>query len=194
MEILKDKALILRKKNVNENNVSVIMFTKNNGKLNAIVYGSRASNKKEKISLSPFSYIDVELSKKNTDIVLKNYSLEKNYNKIYSNLEKLEIAYYIVDVLNKILEYHFVDSNLYDKIKEIFDFLNDIDNSIFLEEGYIYKFLTRFLRRLMIELGIYEELSFKNNLDFINVLEDYERYINTYFNIKIDYKKIFIGS
>lgn len=106
MEILKDEAIILKKINVNETNVVITMLTKMYGKINAIVYGVRSSNKREKISLNPTSIIDIEVNKKNNDYVLKDYVMKKAYLSIYKNIEKLELSLYVVYVLNKIIEYN----------------------------------------------------------------------------------------
>lgn len=189
MELLKDEALVLKKKNVNEANVSLIIFSKKIGKVNAIVYGARSSNKKEKISLSPSSYIDVELTKKLDNIVLNNYVLTKKYNSLYKNIKKLELMYYIMDVLNKILEYEQKEEELYEVIKTILKFLDEVDEKL-LNKEYIIKFLIRFLRRIMIYLGIYEDENI--NFDMFTLLS-LEENINKYFDINIDHSRIIIG-
>lgn len=69
MEILEDEAIILKKINVNESNVVITLFTKSYGKINAIVYGVRASNKREKMGLNPISNVNITLQHRNSDYV-----------------------------------------------------------------------------------------------------------------------------
>lgn len=210
MEILEDEAIILKKINVNESNVVITMFTKNYGKINAIVYGVRASNKREKMGLNPISNVNITLQHRNSDYVLKEYQM-KNVNKnIYKTIEKLEISLYVIYVVNKITEYNIVESELYEKLVDILNYVNDLDIKEIKKENFVSYILVMFLRRMMIELGIFDkkQLESKKLKDFNNeymenkdiqivnfypLLRKYERYINDYLDIDINYNKFVVG-
>lgn len=210
MEILEDEAVILKKLNVNESNVVITMLTKNYGKINAIVYGVRASNKREKMGLNPVSNINVMLQYRNNDYVLKDYSI-KNLNKdIYKTIEKLEISLYAIYVINKVTEYNIVENEMYEKLLDILTFINDLSEEEVKKENFISYILVIFLRRIMIELGIFnrKELESKKLKDFNNeytkkrdmqiisfypLLRKYEKYINNYLDTNIDYNQIIVG-
>lgn len=210
MEILEDEAIILKKINVNESNVVITLFTKSYGKINAIVYGVRASNKREKMGLNPISNVNITLQHRNSDYVLKEYQM-KNVNKnIYKTIEKLEISLYVIYVVNKITEYNIVESELYEKLVDILNYVNDLDIKEIKKENFVSYILVMFLRRMMIELGIFDkkQLESKKLKDFNNeymenkniqivnfypLLRKYERYINDYLDIDINYNKFVVG-
>ncbi|WP_067139836.1 DNA repair protein RecO [Oceanivirga salmonicida] len=187
MEILKDEALVLKRKNVNESNVSISLFTKKYGKINAIAYGVRSTNKKEKISLNPISYIECELKKTNDNYILMNYNMKIGYNKIYSNIDKLQMAMYVVYTLNKILTYSVVEHLLYDRVEKVLNYLENIDNSLLKSENFNDKFLNSYLKKVMLDIGIYD-----NSINF-KTLKNIEKYINDYLGVDIDYTQIMIG-
>lgn len=210
MEILKDEAIILRKMNVNETNVVITMLTKMYGKINAIVYGVRSSNKREKISLNPTSIIDIEVNKKNNDYVLKDYVMKKAYLNIYKNIEKLELSLYVVYVLNKIIEFNIEEERIYSKSVEILEYIDKLKVEEVQKENFSSYMIVIFLRRMMIELGIFdknqlEDKDFvlfnskyiRNNnakiMDFYPLVKKYEMYINEYLSIDIDYNQILVG-
>lgn len=209
MEILKDEAIILKKMNVNETNVVITMLTKMYGKINAIVYGVRSSNKREKISLNPTSIIDIAVNKKNNDYVLKDYVMKKAYLSIYKNIEKLELSFYVVYVLNKIIEYNIEEEKIYSKSVEILEYIDKLNVEEVQKENFISYMIVIFLRRMMIELGIFDKKQLEDKdfvlfnskyirdknikiMDFYPLVKKYEMYINEYLSIDIDYNQILV--
>lgn len=209
MEILKDEAIILKKMNVNETNVVITMLTKMYGKINAIVYGVRSLNKREKISLNPTSIIDIEVNKKNNDYVLKDYVMKKAYLSIYKNIEKLELSLYVVYVLNKIIEYNIEEEKIYSKSVEILEYIDKLNVEEVQKENFISYMIVIFLRRMMIELGIFDKKQLEDKdfvlfnskyirdknikiMDFYPLVKKYEMYINEYLSIDIDYNQILV--
>ena len=209
MEILKDEAIILKKINVNETNVVITMLTKMYGKINAIVYGVRSSNKREKISLNPTSIIDIAVNKKNNDYVLKDYVMKKAYLSIYKNIEKLELSFYVVYVLNKIIEYNIEEEKIYSKSVEILEYIDKLNVEEVQKENFISYMIVIFLRRMMIELGIFDKKQLEDKdfvlfnskyirdknikiMDFYPLVKKYEMYINEYLSIDIDYNQILV--
>lgn len=181
MEILKDECLVLKKKLVNESNVSLVLFTKKYGKINALMYKAASSKKIEKIAYSPGSYCYIELKKINDNNIIANQNLKKIYKNIYSNLEKLQISFYILSSLNQILEYNCVEESIYETVNIILDFLENIEN----EKLDTEKFIQRYLKRIIKEYGIYEK-----SIDNLKSIHELELYINEYLNVKLDYDKI----
>lgn len=189
MEILNDQALVLNRSYYNDSNILVTLFTKKYGKIMCLCYGIRKSKKKEVYSLNPTTYISVQIYKKLNDVTLKEHTQLKDFSKLHENLYKLEISLYIVYVLDKILEYNHSEKQLYDVIENIYTFLIEVDNDK-LNKEYILKFISRFLKRVIIELGIYSETLDIKSINTEEKVKKYEKYICSYFNIEMDYKKI----
>lgn len=190
MDILKDEAIVLKRKFYNEDNIFVSIFSKEYGKVTCLAYGIRKSKKKELYALNPTNYISFEINKKGINSILKDFYLLENFSKIYSSIEKVQISIYIVYVLDKVLEYTQCEEDLYEDIKKIYKFLNEVDNKFFLDQEYQDKFLYRFLKRLCLDLGIYDDSIIKNISVAREKVKIFEKYLSAYFDIEIDYNKI----
>ena len=79
--------------------------------------------------------------------------LVRNFGNIMKNIEKLEISLYILDSVNKIYDVNYENEDFFNKLEEIFDFINNLES---LKRGYKYYVVLTFLRRIMLEQGIYD--------------------------------------
>ena len=211
MDIFKVEGLVLNKKDINDSDIYVTLFTQKYGKITAVAYGIRKSKKRSIISLSPLSLSEMTISKKGEYYNIIEMDLIKNYKNIIKDIEKLEISLYILSSVDKIFEIDFQENKFYDKLIEILDYIENIDK---LKIGYKYFTIIAFLRRIMFYEGIYdlEEiqkklgenlyqklkkiLSLKNIDDFdsyINELKKiviaFEKYINEYLQARLDVSK-----
>lgn len=211
MDIFKVEGLVLNKKDINDSDIYVTLFTQKYGKIIAVAYGIRKSKKRSIISLSPLSLSEMTISKKGEYYNIIEIDLIKNYKNIIKDIEKLEISLYILSSVDKIFEIDFQENKFYDKLIEILDYIENIDK---LKIGYKYFIIIAFLRRIMFYEGIYdlEEiqkklgenlyqklkkiLSLKNIDDFdsyINELKKiviaFEKYINEYLQARLDMSK-----
>ncbi len=211
MDIFKVEGLVLNKKDINDSDIYVTLFTQEYGKINAVAYGIRKSKKRSIISLSPLSLSEMTISKKGEYYNIIEMDLIKNYKNIIKNIEKLEISLYILSSVDKIFEIDFQESEFYDKLIEILDYIENIDK---LKIGYKYFTIIAFLRRIMFYEGIYdlEEiqkklgenlyqklkkiLSLKNRDDFDSYISElkkivivFEKYINEYLQARLDVSK-----
>ena len=211
MDIFKVEGLVLNKKDINDSDIYVTLFTQEYGKITAVAYGIRKSKKRSIISLSPLSLSEMTISKKGEYYNIIEMDLIKNYKKIIKDIEKLEISLYILSSVDKIFEIDFQENEFYDKLIEILEYIENIDK---FKIGYKYFIIIAFLRRIMFYEGIYdlEEiqkklgedlyqklkkiLSLKNRDDFdsyINELKKiviaFENYINEYLQARLDVSK-----
>ena len=211
MDIFKVEGLVLNKKDINDSDIYVTLFTQEYGKITAVAYGIRKSKKRSIISLSPLSLSEMTISKKGEYYNIIEMDLIKNYKKIIKDIEKLEISLYILSSVDKIFEIDFQENKFYDKLIEILEYIENIDK---FKIGYKYFIIIAFLRRIMFYEGIYdlEEiqkklgedlyqklkkiLSLKNRDDFdsyINELKKiviaFENYINEYLQARLDVSK-----
>lgn len=153
MKIIKTNCIILKKKEMREADLQVTLFSKEYGKIMATAYGIRKSKKRNIVSLNPLNKVEITLLEKNGYYVIKDVEIMKNFKNIPKSIEKLEISLYILDSIDKI--YYMTDENVnfFDKLVEI---LNFIDILPYIKKGYKYYVVLSFLRRIMIEHGIYD--------------------------------------
>ena len=158
MKIIKTNCIVLKKKEMKEADLLVTLFSKEYGKIMATAYGIRKSRKRNVVSLNPLNEVEITLSQKNNFYVVQDVEILKNFKNILKNIEKLEISLYVLDSIDKI--YYIIDENgdFFEKLLEILSF---IDILPYMKRGYKYYVVLSFLRRIMIEQGIYdiEEIS-----------------------------------
>jgi DNA repair protein recO len=158
MKIIKTNCIVLKKKEMKEADLLVTLFSKEYGKIMATAYGIRKSRKRNVVSLNPLNEVEITLSQKNNFYVVQDVEILKNFKNILKNIEKLEISLYVLDSIDKV--YYITDENgdFFDKLLEILSF---IDILPYMKRGYKYYVVLSFLRRIMIEQGIYdiEEIS-----------------------------------
>ena len=158
MKIIKTNCIVLKKKEMKEADLLVTLFSKEYGKIMATAYGIRKSRKRNVVSLNPLNEVEITLSQKNNFYVVQDVEILKNFKNILKNIQKLEISLYVLDSIDKI--YYITDENgdFFDKLLEILSF---IDILPYMKRGYKYYVVLSFLRRIMIEQGIYdiEEIS-----------------------------------
>mgnify|MGYP001009535216 FL=1 len=153
MKIIKTNCIVLKKKEMKEADLLVTLFSKYYGKIMATAYGIRKSKKRNIVSLNPLNEVEITLLQRNNYYVVKDVEIIKNFKNILKNIEKLEISLYILDSIDKI--YYMTEENgdFFDKLVEILSF---IDALPYIKKGYKYYVVLSFLRRIMIEHGIYD--------------------------------------
>ena len=153
MKIIKTNCIILKKKEMREADLQVTLFSKEYGKIMATAYGIRKSKKRNIVSLNPLNKVEITLLEKNGYYVIKDVEIMKNFKNIPKSIEKLEISLYILDSIDKIYYMTDENGNFFDKLVEILSF---IDILPYIKKGYKYYVVLSFLRRIMIEQGIYD--------------------------------------
>ena len=153
MKIIKTNCIVLKKKEMKEADLLVTLFSKDYGKIMATAYGIRKSKKRNTVSSNPLNEIEITLFQKNNYYIIKDIEIIKNFKNILKNIEKLEISLYILDSIDKIYYMTEENGNFFDKLVEI---LNFIDALPYIKKGYKYYVVLSFLRRIMLENGIYD--------------------------------------
>lgn len=163
MDILKSKCLILKKKDLNEADLLTVVFSKDFGKISGVAFGVRKSKKRNLITLNPLNIAEITFYKKNGYYTIVETELIKNFSNIMKNIEKLEISLYILDSVNKIYDINYENKDFFNKLEEIFDFINKLEK---LKMAYKYYIVLTFLRRIMLEQGIYDTDEINRELGF----------------------------
>ena len=126
-----------------------------------MAYGIRKSKKRNVASLNPLNIVEMLITEKNNYHIIDETETIKVFNNITKNIEKLEIALYILDSVEKIYDLSYENHIFFDKILEILDYIDGIKS---MTEEYKYYIGVSFLRRIMIEHGIYDKMELKEIL------------------------------
>ena len=166
MAIAKTEAFVLKTLKYGETSKIVTLFTKDFGKLNAIVKGARNFKSKLCGTLESMNYISVVIYiKDNRELQLVSKAeYIKSFGNILNNFKKLEAAYRIIEILNRSVVNNDVNRILFDLLLKTFSVLNFAENNFAI-------FVLNFQIELVKIMGIspdFTELNSNNETFFIN--------------------------
>ena len=156
MIFLKGKGIIIAKKDIEEADRYITIFMEDYGKVSTVIKGIRKSKKRDKTAVDILSLTDFQFYKKNENLVISSFSTVKDYIGIKSDIDKINIAFYIFSVLNQILVENGRNRKIYEVLEKTLDYLN-ISN----DERKNYLLILFFLNTVIKEEGI----SIENNTD-----------------------------
>ena len=154
MIFLKGKGIIIAKKDIEEADRYITIFMEDYGKVSTVIKGIRKSKKRDKTAVDILSLTDFQFYKKNENLVISSFSTVKDYIGIKSDIDKINIAFYIFSVLNQILVENGRNRKIYEVLEKILDYLNTSNN-----ERKNYLLILFFLNTIIKEEGISVENS-----------------------------------
>ncbi|MBK8550925.1 MAG: DNA repair protein RecO [Ignavibacteria bacterium] len=115
MSIVKTEAFVLKSFRYGETSKIVTLFTKDFGKMNAIVKGARNFKSKLCGTLESMNHINAVIYlKDNRDLqLISSAEYKKSYSNIIADFDKLEVAYQIIEIMNKSLIEHYSNKLLF---------------------------------------------------------------------------------
>ena len=156
MIFLKGKGIIIAKKDIEEADRYITIFMEDYGKVSTIIKGIRKSKKRDKTAVDILSLTDFQFYKKNENLVISSFLTVKDYIGIKSNIDKINIAFYIFSVLNQILVENGRNRKIYEVLEKTLDYLNNSN-----DERKNYLLILFFLNTIIKEEGI----SIENDTD-----------------------------
>lgn len=162
------EAIVLNTRKFGETSKIVTFFTKDFGKINAIVKGAQKPKSKFGSTLEPMNYLSIVFYKKPATQLqlLSDSEILVNFWDIRTSLEHTAIGFAIVETIYKILEEHYVNLAVFDGIITAFIKLNELSKYPF---SLFLKFLFTFSSNLGLDVNVSNDLI---------LLEDSPRKIN----------------
>ncbi|MGA8264493.1 MAG: DNA repair protein RecO [Ignavibacteriaceae bacterium] len=135
-EILKTESVVLSKLNYGDTSLIVSLFTKEMGKISAILKGARSPKSKIGMKIDPINYVEVVFYNKDTrDLqIISSADLLEHYSKIKEDLEKLKYAYSVIELVKNLTPEHEQNVRLFNgivRILSLFESSGDSPNLIF---------------------------------------------------------------
>ena len=149
MIFLKGKGIIIAKKDIEEADRYITIFMEDYGKVSTVIKGIRKSKKRDKTAVDILSLTDFQFYKKNENLVISSFSTVKGYIGIKSDINKINIAFYIFSVLNQILVENGRNRKIYEVLEKTLDYLNTSN-----DERKNYLLILFFLNTVIKEEGI----------------------------------------
>lgn len=124
-EIIKTEAVVLSKLNYGDTSLIVTLFTKELGKISAILKGARSTKSKLGLKVDPINYIEVVFYNKSTRglQLVSSADIIEHYPGIKADLEKLKYAHSIIELIKNLTPEHEQNIRLFKGIVRIFSLL-----------------------------------------------------------------------
>ncbi len=172
MIFLRGKGIIIAKKDIEESDRYITIFMEDYGKVSTVIKGIRKSKKRDKTAVDILSLTDFQFYRKNDSLIISNFSTVKDYMGIKSDIDKINIAFYIFFTLNQILVENGRNRKLYEILEKTLDYL---DKSNDMRKNYLL--ILFFINTLIKEEGI--------SIDNGNV-EEFQTEIQSQKKVEID--------
>ncbi len=163
MKLLKTDGIVIKKTDHSEADRSLTLFTKNFGKININVSGIRKSKKRHLNGTDFFGVSNFIFYKKDEYYILSSFELVDTFFNLRQDLEKLNISFYFLEVLNSILVENETRTKLYKLLLSSLKFLDKNREPI---RNYIL--LSYFLIFLIVEEGIIFDIKMGEYFDIEN--------------------------
>lgn len=173
MIFLRGKGIVISKKDIEEADRYITIFMEDYGKVSTVIKGIRKSKKRDKTAVDILSLTDFQFYKKNDSLIISNFSTIKDYIGIKSDIDKINIVFYIFSILSQILVENGKNRKIYEVLEKTLNYL-DLSN----DERKNYLLILYFLYIIIKEEGI----SIENNND----MEELQVEVQTQRKVEID--------
>lgn len=163
-QITKNEAIVLRKTNFSDSSLIVQLYTKENGKISALIKGARSSKSKIGSKIDLINYVEVVFyNKEGRDLqLITQVNLIEHYPNMKEDLDKIKYASAVCELLLKLIPEHEAHEKLFRgtvKILHLIDQKGQNDDWLF----------AQYLLFLIKEIGF--EISFEKCSSCGNKLE-----------------------
>ena len=154
-EISKSEAIVLRKTNFSDSSLIVQLFTKEHGKMSAIIKGARSAKSKIGSKIDLLNHTEVVFYKKDSREIqlLTQANLIHHFPIIKEDLDKIKYASAVCELLQKLIPEHEPNEKIFRGVIKILSLMNNKETD---SELLFAKFLVFLIR----ETGY--EISFKH--------------------------------
>jgi DNA repair protein RecO len=164
--VYKTEGIIIRKFNSNEFDNLLVVYAKEKGKILVKAKSLRKREAKMKASLEIFNHVDLLAAKgKNIDTIT-GVAIKNSFPNLRCDLPSLAAAFYISELLDKLLAGPEKDERIWQLVWKAFGFLEEKQRS----QAIVKKLINRFEYNLLAYLGHQPEEKKKSYLDAIQYI------------------------
>ena len=171
-KIIKTEAVVLSKLNYGDSSSIVTLFTKEYGKLSAMLKGGRNPKSKLSLIVDPINYLEVIFyNNPSRDLqILTSADIKAHFPKIKDDFDKLKYAHSVIELVKNLSVEHEVNKKLFSGIIRILELMGEGKENPAVSFGRFFLFFLK-------ELGY--EFQLKNNyLENITMNPELFHYFN----------------
>jgi DNA repair protein RecO (recombination protein O) len=160
MSSYNDKGFVIKVTQLNETDNIIVIFSKDNGRINAIAKGVKNIKSRKASSLDLLNLIDFRLHKGKGDLdLLIEVKLIDDFSKIKTDLSSINLNFYVLEIIDKTIPGH-------EKNIPIFQAINAF---MYLQNGNLIHDLTLLL---IMQLKMLDELGYSPMIDECVICSD----------------------
>ncbi len=152
VEITKSEAIVLRKTNFSETSLIIQLYTKEHGKISALLKGARSPKSKIGSKIDILNWVEVVFyNKEEKELQLVTQAnLINHFPKIKSDLEKLKYASAICELFIKLVPEKDISVRLFKGLTKILSLMNEKES----QPNYLFtQFMIFFIKEIGFELN-----------------------------------------
>jgi len=144
-QIIKNEAIVLRKTKFSDTSLIVQLFTKNYGKISALLKGARSSKSKIGSKIDLINHVEVVFYRKEEkDLQLvTQVNIIEHFSNIRENLEKIKYASAVCELILKLIPENEVNEKIFRGSVRIINLINQSSNSEILLFAQYLLFFTK---------------------------------------------------
>jgi len=124
------KAIVLDRQDFRENDIRVVVYTKDNGKLELVAKGAKKSSSKMAAHIEPLNLANMLVVGGKQFNYIGSAVACKCFIDIKNNFDKVNAAYNGISIFNKLIKPEYVDKEIFYLLE---DFLNSLNNNFNLD-------------------------------------------------------------
>ncbi len=163
-EIIKNEAIVLRKTKFSDSSLIVQFYTKEKGKISALLKGARSSKSRIGSKIDLINHVEIIFyNKEEKDLQLvTQVNLIEHYPKIKADLEKIKYASAVCELLVKLIPDHEANNKIFRGSVRILRLIDESNNN---EVLLFAQFLLFFIKEIGFEISFDSCSSCGNMLD-----------------------------
>lgn len=143
MKFYQTQAIVLKRKNTKEADKILTFYTKKYGKLIGLAKGIKKISSKLAGHLEPFYLIQLTLVEGKTFKIVSEAKTINSFKSLRSNLERTSIAYFISEIVDKLMGREEKNEELFYLLKKTFEFLEKERNIDLVLPYFEFNFLSQ---------------------------------------------------
>jgi DNA repair protein RecO (recombination protein O) len=143
-KIIKTEAIVLSKMNYRDTSIITLIYTKELGKISAIVKGGRGPKSKIGMIIDPLNHLQIIIYLKESREVqlLSDAEIISHFTKLKENLEALKYSYAVIELVNKLIPGVEPNKRIFKGLVRILSLINSSDQRPEILFGRFFLFLT----------------------------------------------------
>lgn len=167
MELISIEALVIGKEDIGESDRIITLFNKDRGKIKVLIKGIRKSKNREIYATDPLVLGEYKLRKKGETYINSSFSLKNPYLKLKSSFFRLELALYLLSLIEKISFENISCHKIYNMLMKALDYMEKSE-----KKNEILIMFSFFLYKIIEYEGLKPKLKGKKYFDFTEGMID----------------------